>query len=29
LETSTSMRELAERTLQDIAQEARRVLPGR
>ena len=28
-ETSTSMRELAERTLQDIAQEARRVLPDR
>ncbi|HWC87356.1 MAG TPA: hypothetical protein VG388_12520 [Solirubrobacteraceae bacterium] len=29
LETSTTMRELAERTLQDIAQEARRILPER
>jgi hypothetical protein len=29
LETSSTMRELAERTLQDIAQEARRILPDR
>jgi hypothetical protein len=29
IDSSTSLRELAERTLQDIAEEARRVLPDR